>query len=122
MGRVGVTTVRKLYGVMAAEGAKGGFVVTSGVFTQEAKSFAAGKNIGLIDGAELKAAIKGMPQRRPATAARPAPQRAPAASTDQDCPKCGSAMVRRVARHGDAGKAFWGCSDFPQCRGIVPID
>ncbi len=38
--KVGVTTVRELYGVMAAAGAAGGFVVTSGVFTQEAKSFA----------------------------------------------------------------------------------
>lgn len=107
--KVGVTTVRELYGVMAAEGATGGFVVTSGVFTQEAKSFAAGKNIGLIDGAELKASIKGMPQQHPATAARPAPQSASAAGANQDCPKCGSAMVKRIARHGaNAGNAFWG--------------
>jgi len=32
-------------------------------------------------------------------------------------------MVKRIAKQGaNAGKAFWGCSDFPQCRGIVPID
>ena len=121
--KVGVKTIRELYGVMAAEGAAGGFVVTSGVFTREAKSFAAGKNIGLIDGVELKAVIKDIPQQRPAAAAHPAPQGAPAANANQDCPKCGSAMVKRVAKHGaNAGKAFWGCSDFPQCRGIVPID
>lgn len=121
--KVGVTTVRELYGVMAAEGAAGGFVVTSGVFTQEAKSFAAGKNIGLIDGAELKAVIKGIPQQRPATTAHSAPQSAPAVNANQDCPKCGGAMVKRTARHGaNAGKAFWGCSDFPRCREIVPID
>ena len=121
--KVGVKTIRELYGVMAAEGAAGGFVVTSGVFTQEAKSFAAGKNVGLIDGAELKAVIKGIPQQRPATAAHPAPQGAPAANVNQDCPKCGSTMVKRIAKQGaNAGKAFWGCSDFPQCRGIVPID
>lgn len=121
--KVGVTTVRELYGVMAAEGAAGGFVVTSGVFTQEAESFAAGKNIGLIDGVELKAVIKGIPQQRLATATHPAPQSAPVANANQDCPKCGSAMVKRIARHGtNADKAFWGCSNFPQCRGIVPID
>lgn len=34
--KVGVTTVRELYGVMAANGASGGFVVTSGAFTDEA--------------------------------------------------------------------------------------
>lgn len=33
--KVGVTTIRELYGVMAAGGAAGGFVVTSGVFTQD---------------------------------------------------------------------------------------
>lgn len=31
--KVGVSTIRELYGVMAATGAAGGFVVTSGVFT-----------------------------------------------------------------------------------------
>jgi restriction system protein len=48
--KVGVKIIRELYGVMAAKGAAGGFVVTSGVFTGEATAFAAGKRIGLIDG------------------------------------------------------------------------
>lgn len=31
-------------------------------------------------------------------------------------------MVKRTARQGsNTGKAFWGCSSFPRCRGIVPI-
>ena len=39
------------------------------------------------------------------------------------CPKCDAPMVRRVARRGkNAGKEFWGCSTFPKCRSIVPID
>lgn len=40
---VGVTVVRELYGVMAANGAAGGFVVTSGRFTDDAKAFASGR-------------------------------------------------------------------------------
>ena len=36
--KVGVDVVRELYGVMAARGAAGGFVVTSGRFTDEATS------------------------------------------------------------------------------------
>ena len=44
-----------------------------------------------------------------------------------DCPKCARPMVRRTARKGaNAGRAFWGCSEFPRCRGIVqdqpPVD
>lgn len=34
------------------------------------------------------------------------------------CPHCSEAMVRRVARRGrNAGNEFWGCSQFPRCRG-----
>ena len=38
------------------------------------------------------------------------------------CPKCGSPMVLRKAAKGpNAGKEFYGCSRFPQCRGIVNV-
>lgn len=121
--KVGVTTIRELYGVMVAEGAAGGFVVTSGLFTQEAKSFAKGKNIGLIDGAELTIMIKSTKQQCQTAAVQPAPHSAPAASSNQDCPKCGGSMIKRIAKQGaNAGKAFWGCANFPQCRGVVPIE
>lgn len=115
--KVGVTTVRELYGVMAAEGAAGGFVVTSGVFTQEARNFAEGRNIQLIDGAELKKIIKTV---QPSDVA---PQSSRPAISGTSCPKCGGAMTKRIAKQGaNSGKAFWGCNNFPQCRGIVAID
>lgn len=38
------------------------------------------------------------------------------------CPQCGKTMRRRTARQGPrAGQPFWGCSGYPECRGIVPI-
>ncbi len=38
------------------------------------------------------------------------------------CPACGAPMVRRKATRGtNAGCEFWGCSKYPQCRGIVNI-
>ncbi len=38
------------------------------------------------------------------------------------CPKCGSQMVLRVARKGSGrGKQFWGCVNFPVCRGIKNV-
>jgi len=48
--KVSVNIVRELYGVMAAKGAAGGFVITSGKFTEDAKAFATGRNVELIDG------------------------------------------------------------------------
>lgn len=39
------------------------------------------------------------------------------------CPKCGRPMVLRTARRGvNAGKEFWGCSEFPRCRGTVQLE
>ncbi len=38
------------------------------------------------------------------------------------CPKCGAPMVLRKASKGaNAGNEFYGCSNFPKCRGIVAI-
>lgn len=62
---VGVEIVRELYGVMAAQGAVGGYVVTSGIFTKEAYKFAAGRDIDLWDGAKLKQIIRGGTSSRP---------------------------------------------------------
>ena len=46
----------------------------------------------------------------------------PAANQPPPCPMCGAAMTRRTARQGPrAGKAFWGCSAFPDCRGTRPV-
>lgn len=121
--KVGVTTIRELYGVMAAEDAADGFVVTSGVFTQEAKSFAKGRNINLIGGSELSAMIKNIPHQPQAATALRTPQSASATTAALSCPNCGKDMAKRTAKQGaNAGKAFWGCSNFPQCRGIIPID
>jgi len=36
------------------------------------------------------------------------------------CPKCGKVMVLRTARNGkNSGPSFWGCSDYPACKGTV---
>ena len=40
--------------------------------------------------------------------------------TPPACPKCGSLMVLRTARKGtNQGQQFWGCSNYPNCRGII---
>lgn len=118
--KVGVTVVRELYGVMAAKGAAGGFVVTSGKFTTEAEEFARGRNVDLIDGnrlfAMLQTARAGI-KKADAMDVPPAPM-----FGKQNCPECGSSMVKREAKRGaNAGKVFWGCSTYPKCRGVVQI-
>jgi len=40
-----------------------------------------------------------------------------------DCPLCWSSMKLRTARHGpNAGKRFWGCSQYPSCKGARPAN
>jgi len=123
--KVGVTVVRELYGVMAARGAAGGMVVTSGRFTDDAAAFAKGRNIELIDGPKLTQLIRGVRSAKPAapsSARNPAPAAPTPVSDSPLCPRCGKTMARRIAKQGaNAGKPFWGCPGFPACRGTRPI-
>jgi len=39
------------------------------------------------------------------------------------CPVCGKGMGQREATKGkNTGNKFWGCSQYPKCRGVIPID
>ena len=135
--KVSVTVVRELYGVMAAEGAAGGFVVTSGRFTDEATAFASGRNIKLIDGPLLhglisqaknvRSAVDGALPRK-LSSAPPAlnPEPIPASVATQglipSCPSCGSTMAKRKAGRGaNVGGEFWGCVTYPACKGTRSI-
>jgi hypothetical protein len=33
------------------------------------------------------------------------------------CPKCGAPMVKRTSK--TTGNEFWGCSRYPECKGII---
>jgi restriction system protein len=117
--QVGVQVVRELFGVMAARGATGAFVVTSGSFTPDAIDFASGRNITLVDGRKLFGLIQ--QAKGSAAAMRAAPpvwQPPPSSQAAPVCPKCSSEMVRRTAKKGvNAGAQFWGCSNYPTCKG-----
>lgn len=121
--RVGVDVVRELYGVMAARGAAGGFVVTSGRFTHDAEAFASGRNLTLVDGPSL---IRLLASAKPTAQARSEaavpPSRPAATPSKLACPSCGSEMVLRTAKRGVAvGSEFWGCSSYPKCKGTRQV-
>lgn len=110
--RVGVATVRELYGVMAAEHAVGGFVVASGDFTEDGRQFAQGRSIELVGTDQLLDLIE-----------ETAGDAVGGIRADKTgipvCPTCGASMIRRTAKRGaNAGGQFWGCSNYPNCRGI----
>lgn len=130
--KVGVEIVRELFGLMAARGATGGFVVSAGSFTKDAVEFCRGRNIEAVDGALL---VEQMGRAEGFTSLAPvdvpsvdAPargaQKQPAAGVSRrdapaKCPSCSSPMVARTAKSGtNAGRQFLGCSRYPKCKGI----
>ena len=132
--KVGVDVVRELYGVMAASGAAGGFVVTSGRFTDEAVRFAEGRNVTLLDGPKLHGLLRqakagGARSAQQPTTAPPAHATvatvAAAAQPQVEAPTCALCarpMQRRIAKRGaHVGGVFWGCTGYPACRGTRPV-
>jgi restriction system protein len=122
---VGVKPVRELAGVIAGAEVAGGFFVISGRYTEEARRFASSVNIELIDGDALAEMIQGV-QIEPALAPTSGGFRATTTwsnGTDAPkCPSCGSEMVGRTAKRGaNAGSTFWGCSQYPRCRGTRAV-
>ena len=123
--QVGVTVVRELNGVIAAQGAAGGFVVTGGEFTREAREFANRTKIVLICGDALEKLIGAVSAS--ATPVSGEHKEEPRARLDRQdtpaCPKCGTSMVQREAKRGKhMGNSFWGCGQYPKCKGILQIN
>jgi restriction system protein len=107
--RVGVVPLRALWGVLEDERAQGAICVTSGEFTPDARAFARGKALELIEGIQLRqliAQIKGEPAR------------AVAETSVNTCPRCGRGVLqRKLARRGrNAGSYFLGCNRYPECK------
>jgi restriction system protein len=110
--QVGVKIVRELYGVVAARGAAGGIVISSGIFTKDAKDFASGKQLELVDGNGL---VRMIAEARKANG--PVLEKVAGEAASIKCPKCGSSLVLRTAKKGpSSGSKFWGCSAFPKCK------
>ncbi len=64
---------------------------------------------------DLSASVESKPVETPVEA--PVEQ-----SSRPTCPKCGSEMILRKAKQGsNAGNRFWGCSNYPNCRTMLPI-
>jgi restriction system protein len=124
-GPVGVAAVRDFYGAMMGEQSLAGAIfVTTSSFTLDARQFAEGKPIELIDGERLVQYMRSTGAQPPAgdVATEASPERTGSpAPGERSCPECGSALVLRTAKRGaHRGSRFWGCSAYPACRYTRP--
>jgi restriction system protein len=79
--------------------------------------------------AQLKARHGGAPRKPLSAAAVPDEQGIPSPVSAQPlsdqsptCPRCGHVMVLRTASRGEnRGNQFWGCSEYPTCRGMLTL-
>ena len=126
--KVGVATVREMYGLMVHHRADAVKIVCTGHFSEECFAFCRGKPIELVDGEALLRLVQGVqvntvasrkssegPRSSPPSAS---PDEAPSAPQAPFCPRCGSGMARRTNR--TTGSAFWGCLQYPKCKGTAP--
>jgi restriction system protein len=100
-------------------------IVAVGDYTADARRFAEGKPIELINGEVLLALVHEVQVLTPTKVATATtstvnttePETVP--SLGPVCPKCGADMVKRLNRQ--TRDHFWGCAKYPACRGTRTI-
>lgn len=88
---VGVDAVQEVVASIKYYKAKEGWVITSSVFTENAKKLAEANNIYLFDRVELRKFIN--------------------MSKEDNCPNCSSKLILKSGVYGE----FFGCSRYPKC-------
>lgn len=117
--KVPLPMVLEFYKAMDREpGLEKGYFITTGLFSREAKKFASGKQLELIDG------VKFMDFVRIADSMDAAEEKSDIQSSPKmpgyTCPMCGAQMVlRTIENNPHTVSHFWGCSAYPACKGAL---
>jgi restriction system protein len=115
---VGVKEIRELLGLMTDADCPLGIYITTSSYTPNAKAFAEGKHIKLMDAGQLLKLIQGLPLEAQTALLQ---KTTTGDYTTPSCPNCGAKLVSRTTRKGkNAGQSFWGCPNFPRCKYTMP--
>jgi restriction system protein len=108
---VGIKPVRALHDAMSTAQLAEGVLLTSGKFTTEARAFAPGAKISLVDGEGLLAKIGALvPEKALALLEL-------ATRGDFVTPTCPACAIKMVKRKSTArGRPYWGCRNYPGCK------
>lgn len=123
--KVGVKEVRELFGVVTAQRAASGILISTGHFTVDARAFISDKPIDLINGPALVDLIGKVdfPDPIDRVSLQPVNDELPEKPAEPSCPRCGQPMELKTAQKGVyKDQSFWGCTTFPKCRGLVNVN
>jgi len=117
--RVTATQMRDFFGLMVAESAAKGFFVTTGYFSADAKKFAVGKPIELLERSDIEALVaeRSVPGENLYDITSWVETFASRVHiVNPTCPFCESPMK---LRRGAFGRPFWGCTRYRTrfCKG-----
>jgi restriction system protein len=117
---VDVHEVSDVLAVIQERSAAGGFIVTTGAFTPDARQHAYGKWLHLVDGPQVHQMLRAAQAAHDPSLApwEPGAEDPGSSWFAPECPICRSSMVLRTAQRGpNAGTQYWGCSHAPLCKG-----
>lgn len=114
---VGVKAVREFLGALTDARIQRGIFITLRGYTGEARQLADKHGIEIVNTTGLTAMLE-------AVGAQSDPEILESLrDTRKFCPKCEREMVLRTSCNGrNPGQQFWGCSGFPNCRFILPVN
>lgn len=118
---IDIETITRLGNCMDENAIDNGIILSAGDYSSETRQLAVGNNILLINGDDLARMLNDL--LTDVDHSDPEPEEKDhnlKTYTDPVCPECGSPMIKRVAHRGKfAGRSFWGCSQYPDCKGII---
>jgi len=107
---VDVKLIREFFGVMSSHKLQRGTFVTTSTFTADAQKFANENGINALDGDKL---LKLITTRTPEQQKELLDIAYEGEYSIPTCASCGIKLVKKTK--------FWGCSNFPRCRILIPF-
>jgi len=113
---VDVEHVSDFFGLMAAQGIKKGYLITSSSFTDAAITYGNMDGVSLINGKRLLQLIGALCPEKSDKLLKLATE---GDFTTPSCPGCGLKM--RAIKAPDSDFQFWGCIRYPRCSGRLEM-
>ena len=92
------------------------------VYLRQLRSYVRSKGERILSAREVKSVTRKLRNHQAGVTPEERTPHLSAVNDEPECPQCSAKMVKRIATRGKyAGKKFWGCKNYPSCRGIRNI-